>query len=74
MYLEVAKLGELFSTVFELARERLDLLVDDLMCPNVATLSKGLSADITAVRAFSGVPSLVRLWRSTRVRLCGRRY
>lgn len=65
MYLEVAKLSEVLSTIIELASERLDSLVNNLVCPNVATLRKSLSADLTAVWAFSGVPSLVCLWMLT---------
>jgi hypothetical protein len=60
-YLQVAQLSELFAAVVELAAEWLDLLVNDLVCSNVATLGKTLSADVTAVWTLPSVSPLVCL-------------
>lgn len=66
-YLQITKLRELLATVIKLASERLDLLVNDLVCSDVTTLSKSLAADVTAVRPLSRVASLVCLSRSVYV-------
>lgn len=60
-YLKVTELSELLAAIVKLAGEWLDLLVDDLVCPDIAALSKCLSTNITAVGAFSSMASLVGL-------------
>jgi len=54
-------LGELLATVVEFAAERLDLLVDDLVCAHISPLSKCLTTDVAAVRSLSSVSPLMRL-------------
>jgi hypothetical protein len=60
-YLQVPQLGKLLSTVIQSASEWFDLLVDDLVCTDIATLGKCFAADIAAVRALSGMAPLMRL-------------
>jgi hypothetical protein len=60
-YLQIAKLSKLFSTVVKSTRERLDLLVHDLVSANIASLRKSLSADIAAVGSLPSVSPLVSL-------------
>ena len=48
-------MSELLATVVYLAAEGLDLLVNDLVCTNVATLGECLAANAAAVWSFSGV-------------------
>jgi hypothetical protein len=60
-YLQVTQLSELFAAVVELAAEWLDLLVNDLVCSNVATLGKTLPADVTAVWSLPSVSPLMCL-------------
>jgi hypothetical protein len=57
-------LGELLATVVELAEKWFDLLMNNLVRTNVATLGECLSTDVAAVWALSSVPSLVCLMRS----------
>ena len=58
-YLQITQLSELFAAVVELTSKRFDLLVQDLVCPNVATLGKGLSADFATVWSLASVsPSM----------------
>jgi hypothetical protein len=54
-------LRELLATIIKFAAERLDLLVNNLMCSHIATLSERLATDIAAVRTFSCVSPLVCL-------------
>jgi hypothetical protein len=60
-YLQVAPLSELFAAVIELAAEWLDLLVNDLVCLNVATMCKCLSANVTTVWSLPSVSPLMYL-------------
>jgi hypothetical protein len=60
-YLQIAKLSKLFSTIVKSTRERLDLLVHDLVSANIASLRKSLSADIAAVGSLPSVSPLVSL-------------
>jgi hypothetical protein len=60
-YLEVSKLGELLPTIIQSAGEGLDLLVNNLVCTNIATLCKCFAANIAAVRALSSMAPLMRL-------------
>jgi hypothetical protein len=60
-YLQVTELSELLSAVIQSARERFDLLVNDLVCTDVATLGKSLAADVTAVWSLSSMAPLMRL-------------
>lgn len=61
LYLQVPQLSELLATVIELASERLDLLMNDLMRSYVATLRKSLAALVAVVRSLSGMATLVSL-------------
>jgi hypothetical protein len=63
-YLQVSKLGELLAAVVELTGEWLDLLVYDLVCPDVSTLRKSLAAYVALVRAFPSVASFMGLTES----------
>jgi hypothetical protein len=54
-------LSELLAAVIEPAGERLDLLMHDLVCTHVATMRKGLAADVATVWTLSCVASLMRL-------------
>ena len=58
--LQVAKLSKLLVAIVKTAGEGLCGGVNNLVCPYVATLSKCLSADVTAVWALASMPSLVR--------------
>lgn len=62
-HLQVAQLCKLLAAVVELAGKRLVLLVNNLVRPNISTLSKRLAADITTVWSFPSVSSLVCLKR-----------
>jgi hypothetical protein len=62
-YLEVTKLCELLAAVVELAGERLDLLVDNLVCSDIAALCERLAADVTGVWPLAGVTALMCLCR-----------
>ena len=65
-YLEISKLRKLLSTVVQFAGERLDLLMNDLVGSDVATLSKGLATDLTPVGPLSSMSPLVSLlWSAT---------
>jgi hypothetical protein len=54
-------LSKLFPAVIQSARERFDLLVNNLVCTYIATLRKSLAADVAAVWALSSMASLMRL-------------
>lgn len=60
-YLQVSKLGKLLAAVIKLAGEWLDLLVHNLVCSYVSTLSECLATNVALVRAFAGVASFVCL-------------
>jgi hypothetical protein len=60
-YLEVSQLGKLLPTIIQSAGERLDLLVNNLVCTNIATLRKCFAADVAAIRALSSMAPLMRL-------------
>jgi hypothetical protein len=60
-YLEVSELSELLATIVQSAREGLDLLVNNLVGTNIATLRKGLAADVAAVWALSSMAPLMCL-------------
>lgn len=59
--LQVSELGELLATTLQLAGERLDVLMDDLVRANVAALSEGLAADVAVVWSLASVATLVSL-------------
>ena len=61
-YLQVAKLGELLPTIIKSTRKWLDLLVHNLVSPNIASLSKSLAADVAVVWPFTSVSSFVGLY------------
>lgn len=61
MYLQVTKLRELLAAVIELACEGLDLLVNNLMGSDIASLSECLSTDLASVWTFACVPALMGL-------------
>ena len=52
---------KLLAALVKPAGERLDLLVNDSVRANVASLRKCLAADLALVRALAGVPALVCL-------------
>jgi hypothetical protein len=60
-YLEVAELRELLPTVVELAGERLDLLMHNLVRSYVAALCECLAALLADVWSFTGVAALMCL-------------
>lgn len=60
-YFEVTQLCKLFPTVIQLASEGLDLLMHDLVSPNITPLSERFPADLTLVRTLSSVAPLMRL-------------
>lgn len=59
--LQISKLSKLFATIIKLASEWLDLLMDNLVCANVASLRKGFATNVTTIRSFSRVSPLMRL-------------
>lgn len=60
-YLQVPQLCELLAAVVEFAGEGLDLLMNDLVCTDVASLREGLSTDVAVIRPFAGVSPLMGL-------------
>jgi hypothetical protein len=58
---QIAELRELFLTIVESAGERLRGRVHDLVCPDVAVLSKSFAADVAVVGPFASVSTLVGL-------------
>jgi hypothetical protein len=60
-YLEIAQLSELLPTVFEFTNERFGLVMDDLMCANVSSLSETLATDLAVVRPLTGVAAFMSL-------------
>lgn len=60
-YLEVSELGEALPAAFELAEERLRLLVHDLVRPYVAALGETLATTFTRVGTFTRVAPFMRL-------------
>ena len=66
-HFEVAKLGELLAAVVKPACEWFDLLVDDLVSADVASLGKCLAANLASVWSFPGMPPFVCLQRLTHV-------
>ena len=54
-------MSELLATVVQLTAEGLNLLVNNLVGSNVATLSECLAANVAAVGSLSCVTPLVRL-------------
>lgn len=63
-YLQIAQLSELFPTVIKFAGKWLDLLVDDLVGPHIASLCESLAANVATVRTLASVSSLVGLYKS----------
>ena len=61
-YFQIAKLSELLSTLIKPTCKWLDLLVYDLVSSDIASLSKGLAANVAIIRSLSRVSSLVRLY------------
>lgn len=59
--LQISQLSELLAAIVKPARERFDLLVNDLVRPNIATLSKSFTANIAIVWSFPGVSSFMCL-------------
>lgn len=60
-HLEISQLSKLFAAVIKFAREGFNLLMDNLVGTDIATLGKGLATNVTAVRAFSSMTPLVGL-------------
>jgi hypothetical protein len=60
-YLEVAKLGKLLSAVIKLANKWFDLLMNNLVRTNIATLCKGFPTDVAQIWSLACVPSLMGL-------------
>lgn len=60
-YLQVTKLCELLSAVVKFACEWLDLLVNDLVGSDIASLCKCLPANLASIRTFTCVPALMSL-------------
>ena len=58
---EIPELRELFATILEFTQERFDLLMHDLMGPNVAPLGESFATMVTRIRAFPSVPTLMCL-------------
>ena len=54
-------MSELLAAIVESARERFNLLVNNLMCPDVATLSKSLATDVAVVWSLSSMSSFMCL-------------
>ena len=65
-HLEVAQLGKLLPAVIELADVRFELLVDDPMCPHIASLREPLAADLTFVRSFARMAAFMRLFHPSK--------
>lgn len=60
-YLQVAKLSKLLATVVEFAGKRLQMLMNNLVCSNIATLRKSLATNVAVVWSLSGVTTLMSL-------------
>lgn len=60
-YLEISQLGKLFATAFQSAGKGLDLLVDNLVSPDIASLGEPLPAGFARVRSFARVASFMGL-------------
>jgi hypothetical protein len=61
MTLQVTELSELLVAFIKTASERFCCGVNNLMCSYVATLSKCLAAELTAIRTLAGMTTLVCL-------------
>jgi hypothetical protein len=61
MTLQITELSELLVAFIKTASERLCCGVNNLVCPYVATLSKCLSAELTAIRTLTGMATLMCL-------------
>jgi len=67
-YLEVTKLSELLSTIIKLASKWFDLLMNNLVCADISSLSKCFSTQLALVRPLSSVAALMSL---VQIRMCG---
>ena len=54
-------MGELFAAAFQSTGKWLDLLVDNLVSPDVASLGEPLPAGFARVRSFARVAALMGL-------------
>ena len=54
-------MSELLAAIVESARKRFNLLVNNLMRPDVATLSKSLATDVAVVWSLSSMSSFMCL-------------
>lgn len=54
-------MSELLAAIVESARKRFNLLVNNLMRPDVATLSESLATDVAVVRSLSSMSSFMCL-------------
>ena len=52
---------ELLAAAFKTAGERLDLLVNDLVGADIASLGEPLATGFTGIRSFASVAALMRL-------------
>ena len=59
--LQVTQLSELLAAVIELACKGFDLLMDDLVCTNIASLGKRLATNFATVWSLSSMSPLVCL-------------
>lgn len=60
-HLQIAQLCELLPAALKLAQERLPLLVDNAVGPNIATLGEAFATTFAGVRTFAGVATLMCL-------------
>ena len=59
MRFQIPQLREMLPALVQLAGVRLRGRVHNLMSPYISMLREGLAADVTSVRALTGVPALV---------------
>ena len=61
IYLEISQLRELLAATFKTAGERFDLLVDDLVSADIASLGEPLATGLTSEGSLACVAALMRL-------------
>lgn len=60
-YLQISQLGELLAAILELAQERLDLFMYNLVCTDITSLGEALATMVARVWAFPSMSSLMCL-------------
>lgn len=59
---------KLLVAILKLTGKRLQLLVNNLVCADIASLGESLAANVAAVRLLTGMPTLMCLMKVIAIR------